>query len=105
MDKIVGRFFSSETMAERLDTGDWKVTVSMIERRLLDGDNQWEDKRIDSSCTDSDFESAYGVAMNATLQKFDDLLHETNGNGMFMPFDDDKVSEVKEATPSDILED
>ncbi len=79
---VVGRAFGSTTTAEKQDNGDWKVTVSMIEKRQLDG-AEWEEKELKSVCTDTNFEKAYSVALNSVLEKFKDLLDETKSDSMF----------------------
>jgi hypothetical protein len=79
---VVGRAFSSDNLAVKNESGDWEVTVSMKEKRLvLDG--AWEEKVLETKCTDSEFEKAYEVAMRATLAKFNDLLLETGTESMF----------------------
>lgn len=89
---VVGRFFGSEITAEKTEEGDWKVLVEMVERRKLAGED-WKEIRLSTQCTDKVFEKAYAVALNATMDKFNDALEKTGGDGMFL--ESDKV-EAKE---------
>jgi len=85
MDKeldVVGRSFGSDTLAEKTSTGDWKVTVTMTERRMLLG-SEWEERKLSAQCTDSTFEKAYGIAMNSTLEQFNDALEVTKTDSLF----------------------
>jgi len=79
---VVGRTFGSNTVAERTEEGDWKVTVTMIEKRLVKG-GEWEERVISAFCVDRHFENAYPVSMNSVLEQFDDLLKKTGTDSMF----------------------
>lgn len=92
MDKVVGRIFRTDIACELVDTADWKITVTIVEKRLIGG-KDWEEKEVATSCTDNDFDHAYEVAMIATMNKFNDLLEETKGNGMFPRLVEDSAEE------------
>ena len=79
---VVGRSFGSDTVAIKNELGDWEVTVNMTEKRLQEG-MEWEERLISTKCTDSSFEKAYGVAMNATLDKFNDAVTKTGSDSLF----------------------
>lgn len=81
--QVIGRSFGSDTVAVKTEEGDWKVTVSMVEKRLLYGETEWEVKELASVCTDSYFENAYKVATEATLLKFSDRIKETGTDSLF----------------------
>lgn len=81
-DIIVGRFFGSDTVAEKLEDGSWKVTVNMTEKMKLKG-GEWEEKILSTFCTDDEFDKAYMVAANATLEKFQQVLNDNKSNSMF----------------------
>lgn len=85
MEKLVikGRYFGSSTTAVKNEEGDWEVTCDMVERRLIEGATEWEEKVLATKCTDKDFNNAYGVAMNATLEKFAKHVEETKSDSMF----------------------
>jgi hypothetical protein len=80
--EVTGRYFGSDTIAEKNEQGDWEVVVSMTERRKLkDGD--WEERVISTKCTDTSFDKAYEVAMNATLEKFSVAVDSTQNDSLF----------------------
>ena len=95
--KIVGRSFGSSTVAEKDETGNWVVVVTMTEQRKLAG-GDWEDKKISSQCTDRTFEKAYATAMNSTLEQFSDILDKTNNKESL--FDD--LPEEEETTSGEV---
>ena len=45
MDKLIGRLFRTDIACDLVNEKDWKVTVSIIERRLLEG-KEWEEKEV-----------------------------------------------------------
>lgn len=79
---VIGRSFGSDTVAEKDESGDWKVVVTMTEKRLIEG-SDWEVKKISAQCTDKRFEKAYAVAMNSTLEQFTDALGITKSDSLF----------------------
>jgi len=45
VDKLIGRLFRTDIACDLVNEKDWKVTVSIIERRLLEG-KEWEEKEV-----------------------------------------------------------
>lgn len=80
---IVGRAFGSTTVATMEENGNWTVVVSMNEKRLQKGMEEWEEQNISTQCTDSTFEKAYSVAMTATLEKFSAHIEATKSDSLF----------------------
>lgn len=89
---VKGRFFSSDTLAIINENSDWEVTVRMTERRLRDG-MDWEEKILSTKCTEDSFEKAYGIAMRATLEKFNAVMEETKSDSMFPLLEEEIVKE------------
>ena len=85
MKKLVvkGRYFGSSTTAVKNEDGDWEVTCDMVERRLVEGATEWEEKVLATKCTEKDFNAAYGTAMNATLEKFAKEVEVNKSDSLF----------------------
>jgi hypothetical protein len=83
MTQVKGRYFSSSTTAVVNEDGDWEVTCDMVERRLLEGSPEWEEKVIATKSTADSFEKAYGISMNATLEKFATEVDRTKSDSLF----------------------
>lgn len=96
MDKVNGRTFGSDITGIRDENGDWKVVVKMFERRRIEGQD-WEEKEVSTACIDSDFEKAYSVALNSSLEKFNDILEENGGSGMFEDLLDSEEVSIDDA--------
>ena len=79
---IVGRSFGSTTTAVKEDNGDWTVAVVMSETRTIAG-KPTETQEVRAQCTHKSFEYAYGIAMNSTLEQFNDRITETKCNSLF----------------------
>lgn len=92
---VVGRKFGSDILAEKTDTGDWTVTVIMRECRHVSGE-EWEEKKLAAQCTDTNFEKAYAIAMNSTLEQFNDAIAITQSDSLFGPVEDIKDTDKKE---------
>jgi len=90
--EYVARAFVNEVLAEKQENGDWKATVRSIERRSEDN-KEWEQVEVATSCTDKDFDNAYQVAMQATLEKFNDVITLNKNYSMF-PDDSDVMLET-----------
>lgn len=79
---VIGRSFSSTTLAERTEEGDWRVTVTMNESRKVE-DSEWEEKSLKSTFVDNSFEKAYATALNSVLEQFNEVLTKTKSDSMF----------------------
>lgn len=98
---VTGRVFGSNTMATRNEDGSWTVTVDMVEKRRLNGED-WEDKTVITTISDQYFERAYVTAMNATIDKFSRAVEESGSDSMF-PSEDELIVEppVENASPEE----
>lgn len=105
MDNIIRRGFQSNIVGEKVENDEWKVTVSMSETRTVEGE-ELEEVKLETSCTDKNFESAYQVAMSATLQKFQNAIANENSGSLFKS--GEPVEEEKTPPPAisatDLLE-
>jgi hypothetical protein len=81
---IVGRSFGSDTTAIKNEEGDWEVTCRMIEKMLMSGETEWKEKIIATKYIDASFEKAYGIAMSATLEKFEQEVEKTKSDSLFV---------------------
>lgn len=90
-DIVVGRFFGSDTVATKTDTGDWQVIVTMLERRKVEG-GEWEEKKLQAMCTENDFIKAYSVAMNSAIGQFNDRLTVTGTSSLFEALEGEEIT-------------
>jgi len=86
---VVGRAFSSGTVATKDENGDWKVIVDMVEKRLVEG-LEWEEKKVSAMCTNKTFQDAYGTAMESTLKQFQDATLATGSDSLFPKEEEDE---------------
>jgi len=92
---VTYRSFGSMTTAKLEENGDWTVKVVMTESRIPKGNTEEETKKIAAQCTDSSFAHAYDVAMNSTLEQFNDTISLTQTNSLF-GLEDDELPVIKD---------
>lgn len=81
-DKVIGRAFSSVTLAELGEDGFWKVTSDMKEGRLVEG-KEWEYRKIEAEAMDKDVQIAYESALISVASEFKKKLVDAGFESMF----------------------
>lgn len=99
---IIQRGFASTINGMKLESGDWKVLVSMTESRTVNGEAP-EDVVLETSCTDMSFEAAYQTAMTATLAKFELAIADGRSGSLFPSEEDLPTSSSNVVSAEDLL--
>lgn len=83
MNLIAGRIFSQQTSGEKLENGDWKVSVTITEKVKESSESEWLEANIDSEAQDKNFDNAHKLAMFSALQELNRLVYSRGLESMF----------------------
>lgn len=101
MNSITGRSFSNYTVGEKLENGDWKVKVTIVEA-LQWKDGEVKEETIEAECQASDFNVAQQEALASALYELNEVVLSKGYTSLVIAREeqDDSKAETDETTPT-----
>jgi hypothetical protein len=82
-ENVYQREFGSRTLVSRSEDGQWKITCVMMESMKQTPDSEVEEVKLSVDKVGADFDETYADCMNELMTRFNSLLKENEGAGMF----------------------